>query len=72
MPSFSSAQEALLLIHEWILESDEFGVTEEEEEYGRRGGGSGRDRVATRLVISRMHVGCLSGGRCRPTAKASD
>ncbi|RDX87798.1 RNA-binding KH domain-containing protein RCF3, partial [Mucuna pruriens] len=61
MPSFSPAQEALLLIHERILESDAaFGVAEEEEEYGGgRGGGSGR--VATRLVVSRMHVGCLLG-----------
>ncbi|KAK7353374.1 hypothetical protein VNO80_18820 [Phaseolus coccineus] len=62
MPSFSPAQEALLLIHERILESDAaFGVAEEEEEYGGRGGGGGRDRVATRLVVSRMHVGCLLG-----------
>ncbi|XP_047150977.1 RNA-binding KH domain-containing protein RCF3 [Vigna umbellata] len=61
MPTFSPAQEALLLIHERILESDAaFGVAEEEEEYGGRGGG-GRDRVATRLVVSRMHVGCLLG-----------
>ncbi|WVZ21527.1 hypothetical protein V8G54_008849 [Vigna mungo] len=63
MPTFSPAQEALLLIHERILESDAaFGVAEEEEEYGGRGGGGGgRDRVATRLVVSRMHVGCLLG-----------
>ena len=62
MPSFSPAQEALLLIHERILESDAaFGVVEEDEEYGGRGGGGGRDRVATRLVVSRMHVGCLLG-----------
>ncbi|KAG5067400.1 hypothetical protein AAZX31_04G215000 [Glycine max] len=60
MPSFSPAQEALLLIHERILESDAaFGVAEEDEEYGGRGGG--RDRIATRLVVSRMHVGCLLG-----------
>ncbi|KAL3014803.1 hypothetical protein AAZX31_06G124900 [Glycine max] len=63
MPSFSPAQEALLLIHERILESDAaFGVAEDDEEYGAgRGGGAGRDRVATRLVVSRMHVGCLLG-----------
>ncbi|KAF7816677.1 RNA-binding KH domain-containing protein RCF3 [Senna tora] len=61
MPSFSPAQEALLLIHERILESDAaFGIGEEEEEYGGRGGGGG-NRVATRLVVSRMHVGCLLG-----------
>ncbi|XP_027366254.1 RNA-binding KH domain-containing protein RCF3 isoform X2 [Abrus precatorius] len=67
MPSFSPAQEALLLIHERILESDAaFGVAEEEEEYvgggrGGGGGGSGSNRVATRLVVSRVHVGCLLG-----------
>ncbi|XP_021274413.1 RNA-binding KH domain-containing protein RCF3 [Herrania umbratica] len=65
MPSFSPAQEALFLIHERILESDsQFGFGggggEEEEDYGGvvRGGGN---RVATRLVVSRMHVGCLLG-----------
>ncbi|MFQ6666221.1 hypothetical protein Gotur_032660 [Gossypium turneri] len=65
MPSFSPAQEALLLVHERILESDsQFGFGggggEEEEEYGAvaRGGGN---RVATRLVVSRMHVGSLLG-----------
>ncbi|KAI4307089.1 hypothetical protein L6164_030314 [Bauhinia variegata] len=59
MPSFSPAQEALLLIHERILESDvAFGIGEEDEEYGGRGGSN---RVATRLVVSRMHVGCLLG-----------
>ncbi|XP_022723325.1 RNA-binding KH domain-containing protein RCF3-like [Durio zibethinus] len=64
MPSFSPAQEALFLIHERILESDsQFGFGgggEEEEGYGGvvRGGGN---RVVTRLVVSRMHVGCLLG-----------
>ncbi|XP_022763690.1 RNA-binding KH domain-containing protein RCF3 [Durio zibethinus] len=64
MPSFSPAQEALFLIHERILESDSqfgFGGCEgEEEDYGGmvRGGGN---RVVTRLVVSRMHVGCLLG-----------
>ncbi|KAE8708601.1 hypothetical protein F3Y22_tig00110338pilonHSYRG00225 [Hibiscus syriacus] len=65
MPSFSPAQEALFLIHERILESDsQFGFGggggEEDEEYGAvvRGGGNW---VATRLVVSRMHVGSLLG-----------
>lgn len=62
MPAFSPAQEALFLIHDRILESDAqfgYGGGEEEEDYGgvRPGGG----RVATRLVVSRMHVGCLLG-----------
>ncbi|CAL0305420.1 unnamed protein product [Lupinus luteus] len=63
MPSFSPAQEALLLIHQRILESDAaYRVAEEEEEeYGGGGGGRNRDRVAMRLVVSRMHVGCLLG-----------
>ncbi|KDP45554.1 hypothetical protein JCGZ_18179 [Jatropha curcas] len=64
MPAFSPAQEALFLIHDRILESDaQFamnggGYGNEEEDYG--GGGRG-NRVATRLVVSRMHVGCLLG-----------
>jgi poly(rC)-binding protein 2/3/4 len=58
MPNFSPAQEALLMIHERILESDpDFGV-EEEDEYG---GGRGGKRVSSRLVVSKMHVGCLLG-----------
>ncbi|KAL2339598.1 hypothetical protein Fmac_007538 [Flemingia macrophylla] len=65
IPSFSPAQEALLLIHERILESDAAfgGVPEEDDDYGGRGGGGGggSGRVATRLVVSRMHVGCLLG-----------
>lgn len=62
MPAFSPAQEALFLIHERILESDvQFamnggGYGNEEDDYGGRG-----NRVATRLVVSRMHVGCLLG-----------
>ncbi|KAK1399428.1 RNA-binding KH domain-containing protein RCF3 [Heracleum sosnowskyi] len=66
MPSFSPAQEALFLIHERILESDvgpgysNVGFADEEEEYGMRGGG-GVNRVVTRLVVSRMHVGSLLG-----------
>ncbi|CAN1250805.1 RNA-binding KH domain-containing protein RCF3 [Linum perenne] len=67
MPAFSPAQEALCLIHERILESDaEFGgvgggYVNEDEEYGGGGRGGGNNRVATRLVVSRMHVGCLLG-----------
>ncbi|PNY18013.1 KH domain-containing protein at4g18375-like protein, partial [Trifolium pratense] len=62
MPAFSPAQEALLLIHERILESDPgFGVGEEEDEYGGGGRGGGGKRVSSRLVVSKMHVGCLLG-----------
>lgn len=71
IPSFSPAQEALLLIHERILETDVGGFghnagygEDEGEEYGGRGGGGaggGGNRVVTRLVVSRMHVGCLLG-----------
>ncbi|KAG6412771.1 hypothetical protein SASPL_125458 [Salvia splendens] len=69
IPSFSPAQEALLLIHERILETEGGGggyghndgfVEDENDEYGGRGGGGG-NRVVTRLVVSRMHVGCLLG-----------
>nr|GMC67045.1 RNA-binding KH domain-containing protein RCF3 [Ipomoea batatas] len=75
MPSFSPAQEALFLIHERILESDAAfnagfggsgggggGSGDDEEEYGMRSGaGGGSNRVVTRLVVSRMHVGSLLG-----------
>ncbi|KAJ6410990.1 hypothetical protein OIU84_007693 [Salix udensis] len=64
MPSFSPAQEALFLIHERILENDlQYGVVSsgaggfDEDDYVGRGG----NRVASRLVVSRMHVGCLLG-----------
>ncbi|KAJ4842333.1 DNA replication factor C [Turnera subulata] len=66
MPSFSPAQEALFLIHERILESeggpeDEYGSNGGGGAGGGGGGGNGNYRVATRLVVSRMHVGCLLG-----------
>lgn len=63
MPAFSPAQEALLLIHDRILESnDEFGGGGGGDDgYGMVGVGGGRDKVATRLVVSRLHVGCLLG-----------
>lgn len=52
MPNFSPAQEALLLIHERILDCD--------GGYGEDGGG-GSGRAVTRLVVSRAHVGSLLG-----------
>ncbi|KAK4793412.1 hypothetical protein SAY86_023847 [Trapa natans] len=52
MPNFSPAQEALLLIHERILECD--GA------YGEDGDGS-RGGAVTRLVVSRAYVGSLLG-----------
>ncbi|KAK0592483.1 hypothetical protein LWI29_019978 [Acer saccharum] len=67
MPSFSPAQEALFLIHDRILESDGGagfgGYADDEEDYGGGSGGfrGGGNRVATRMVVSRMHVGCLLG-----------
>ncbi|KAL5075503.1 hypothetical protein RYX36_014487 [Vicia faba] len=60
MPSFSPAQEALLLIHDRILESDP-GFGEDEDEYGGGRGGGGGKRVSSRLIVSKMHVGCLLG-----------
>ncbi|KAF5810182.1 putative K domain-containing protein [Helianthus annuus] len=60
MPNFSPAQEALLLIHERILESDGgmggYGGMGDEEEEVYMG-----SRMVSRLVVSRMHVGCLLG-----------
>lgn len=79
MPAFSPSQEALLLIHEKILEchtgSSERGcnetVSEDEEYESRRGGGNHHsnnnhnnnyaNQVVTRLIVSRVHVGCLLG-----------
>lgn len=64
MPQFSPAQEALFMIHDRILESDAgfgngFGGNgDDDDDFGPRGGGN---RVATRMVVSRMHVGCLLG-----------
>ncbi|KAL6509241.1 hypothetical protein OROGR_022551 [Orobanche gracilis] len=58
MPSFSPAQEALFLIHDRILESELGG-------YGNNVGfgddENNGSRVVTRLVVSRVHVGCLLG-----------
>ncbi|EPS68840.1 hypothetical protein M569_05927, partial [Genlisea aurea] len=60
MHSFSPAQEALLLIHERIL--DNLGIGDgENDEYGSRPSAGGANKVVTRLVVSRMHVGCLLG-----------
>lgn len=64
MNSFSPAQEALLRIHERIIECDlgtgggNVGFGGEEGECGVRGGGT---RVVTRLVVLKMHVGSLLG-----------
>ncbi|XP_049393484.1 RNA-binding KH domain-containing protein RCF3 [Solanum stenotomum] len=70
MPVFSPAQEALLMIHERILDSDSgggggggggySGGMDVEEEFRMRGV-SGNNRAVTRLVVTRMHVGCLLG-----------
>lgn len=69
MPSFSPAQEALFLIHERIMESEAIGGPgggynvgyggDDEDDYGGPRGGA--NRMVTRLVVSRMHVGCLLG-----------
>lgn len=74
-PQYSPAQEALLMIHERILDAEfEFGgssgggyagTEEDMDDYGgswdRGGGGGGGTRVTTKLVVPRMHVGCLMG-----------
>ncbi|KAJ6793486.1 RNA-binding KH domain-containing protein RCF3 [Iris pallida] len=66
-PQYSPAQEALLMIHERIVDDEEFdgrggGGGDEEEEDGAWGRGRGRgERVTTRLVVPRAHVGCLLG-----------
>ncbi|KAK6936661.1 K Homology domain, type 1 [Dillenia turbinata] len=63
MPAFSPAQEALFLIHDRILESDggPYGYGgyggDEDDDYVLRGG----NRVVTRMVVSKLHVGSLLG-----------
>ncbi|KAM7267668.1 hypothetical protein ACFE04_009834 [Oxalis oulophora] len=54
MPSFSPAQEALFLIHDRMIESGGQGLYPDDDN-------GGLNRVATRLVVNRMHVGCLLG-----------
>ncbi|XP_077226956.1 RNA-binding KH domain-containing protein RCF3-like [Tasmannia lanceolata] len=62
---YSPAQEALLMIHKRILDSDvsfelrfQSGVDDDDDDdYGPRGGG----RIATRLIVPRFYVGCLLG-----------
>ncbi|XXG66859.1 hypothetical protein AAC387_Pa06g0342 [Persea americana] len=70
LSAYSPAQEALLMIHERILESDSAfelgddgggGRDDEGEKYGRRAAGGGGGRVATRLVVPRSNVGSLLG-----------
>ncbi|KAL9997816.1 putative K domain-containing protein [Helianthus debilis subsp. tardiflorus] len=72
MPNFSPAQEALLLIHERILKSEGGGYNlgyggDDDDVYGGRGGvgvgggGGGSNRLVSRLVVSRLHVGSLLG-----------
>ncbi|KAG1330455.1 RNA-binding KH domain-containing protein RCF3 [Cocos nucifera] len=67
-PQYSPAQEALLRIHERIVDAEfEYSGGDEEDEYGGGGGGGGgerrkdRSRVTTKLVVARTHVGCLLG-----------
>ncbi|KAJ8626166.1 hypothetical protein MRB53_019473 [Persea americana] len=70
LSAYSPAQEALLMIHERILESDSAfelgddgggGRDDEGEKYGHRAAGGGGVRVATRLVVPRSNVGSLLG-----------
>ncbi|XP_020088381.1 RNA-binding KH domain-containing protein RCF3, partial [Ananas comosus] len=63
-PVVSPAQDALLLIHERIVDAELDGEPDDDS-YGGGGGGRERERergrVTTRLVVPRMHVGCLLG-----------
>lgn len=61
-PQFSPAQDALILIHERIVDAElEFGGAEDGDEFGGGWERSGRGRITTRLVVPRSHVGCLLG-----------
>ncbi|XP_068665369.1 RNA-binding KH domain-containing protein RCF3 [Aristolochia californica] len=65
---YSPAQDALLMIHERIIDCEGgFGVGfegggggDDEDDYGPRGSGSA-GRIATRLIVPRTIVGCLLG-----------
>lgn len=60
-PMFSPAQEALLMVHRRILETDP-DDGDEDGEYGARGKDArDRGKVTTRLVVPRLYVGCLLG-----------
>ncbi|PWZ05198.1 RNA-binding KH domain-containing protein RCF3 [Zea mays] len=60
-PMFSPAQEALLMVHRRILETDA-DDGDEDGEYGPRGKDSrDRGKTTTRLIVPKMHVGCLLG-----------
>ncbi|KAK3129800.1 hypothetical protein QOZ80_6BG0484890 [Eleusine coracana subsp. coracana] len=60
-PSFSPAQEALLMVHRRILETDP-DDGDEDGEYGPRGKDPrDRGKTTTRLIVPRLHVGCLLG-----------
>lgn len=69
LPAYCPAQEALLMIHDRILESDSaFGLgaeggssRDDEEDCCQRAAGSGGMRVATRLLVPRSNVGSLLG-----------
>ncbi|WVZ80343.1 hypothetical protein U9M48_027828 [Paspalum notatum var. saurae] len=60
-PMFSPAQEALLMVHRRILETDA-DDGDEDGEYGPRGKDPrDRGKTTTRLIVPKLHVGCLLG-----------
>jgi poly(rC)-binding protein 3/4 len=60
-PMFSPAQEALLMVHRRILETDA-DDGDEDGEYGPRGKDArDRGKTTTRLIVPKQHVGCLLG-----------
>uniref|UniRef100_A0ACD5ZWN8 Uncharacterized protein n=1 Tax=Avena sativa TaxID=4498 RepID=A0ACD5ZWN8_AVESA len=60
-PMFSPAQEALIMVHRRILETQP-DDGDDDGEYGPRGKDArDRGKVTTRLVVPRQHVGCLLG-----------
>ncbi|TVU09028.1 hypothetical protein EJB05_42467, partial [Eragrostis curvula] len=60
-PTYSPAQEALIMVHRRILETDP-DDGDEDGEYGPRGKDPrDRGKTTTRLIVPRLHVGCLLG-----------
>ncbi|KAF6146011.1 hypothetical protein GIB67_033370 [Kingdonia uniflora] len=63
LPEYSPAQEALLMVHERMIEKDNVFKFEfsDDDDYDPRDGGRGGGNVSTRLVVAKPNVGSLLG-----------
>jgi poly(rC)-binding protein 3/4 len=63
-PQFSPAQDALLLVHHKIVDTSDLDDMRDRNRDRERGDDEdGPSKVTTRMVIPRLHVGCLLGQR---------